>query len=78
MFGRISMNGWNSLATYNINENQSSEFKNTRGNMKCPKKHVKDVFYTSGHMHIYLKCPKIEDLHFLLIFHFQTSHVFFP
>ena len=28
-------------------------------------------------MHFILKCPKIEDFHFRLIFHFETSHVFF-
>ena len=42
----------------------------TRGNMKCPKKHVKDVYLTCDHMHIFLKCPKIEDFHFRLIFSF--------
>ena len=50
---------------------------NTRGTMKCPKKYVKDVFFTWGHMHFILKCPKIEDFHFRFISRFQTSHVFF-
>ena len=49
----------------------------TRGTMKCPKKYVKDVFFTWGHMHFILKCPKIEDFHFRFISRFQTSHVFF-
>ena len=46
-----------------------------RGNMKCPKKHVKDVFFTWGHMHIFLKCPKIEQFYFRLIFCFKIDHV---
>ena len=35
---------------------QSNDHGNRRGNMKCPKKHVKDVFFTWGDMHIFLKC----------------------
>ena len=50
---------------------------NTRGTMKCPKKYVKDAFFTWGHMHFILKCPKIEHFHFRFISRFKTSHVFF-
>ena len=48
-----------------------------RGIMKCPKKHVKDVFFTWGHMHFILKCPKFEQFHFRFISRFKTSHVLF-
>ena len=36
----------------------------TRGIMKCPIKHVKDVF---------LKCPKFEQFYFRFISHFKTT-----
>ena len=49
----------------------------TRGTMKCPKKYVKEGFFTWGHMHFILKCPKIEHFQFRFISRFKTSHVFF-
>ena len=40
----------------------------TKGNMKCPKKHVKDDFVVWWHLHIYLKYPKIEEFYFRFLF----------
>ena len=36
-------------------------WRNTRGIMKCPKKHVKEDFFMWWHFLNFLKCPKIED-----------------
>ena len=40
----------------------------TRGTIKWPKKHVNEVFIMWRHLHFSLKCPKIEHVHFSVIF----------
>ena len=44
-----------------------------RGNMKCPKKYVKEEFIMWWNMHFFSKCPKIEDVHFRFFFCFQNQ-----
>ena len=43
--------------------------------MKCPEKHVKDDFLMWWHLHIYLKCPKIQEFHFRFLRCFTIDHV---
>ena len=43
--------------------------------MKCPKKHVKDIFFTWFHMHKILRCLKIGEFHFRFLFSFKIDHV---
>ena len=51
--------------------------EHTRGILKCPKKHLKDVLFTWCHMHYFFKCPKFEYFDFRFISRFKTSQVFF-
>ena len=52
-----------------------TELHCTGGNLKCPKKHVKDIFFTWFVMHKILKCPKIEQFQFLSLFCSKSHHV---
>ena len=39
--------------------------------------YILNVFFTWGHMHFILKCPKFEQFHFRFISRLKTSHVSF-
>ena len=43
--------------------------------LKCPKKHVKDVFCTWRHIHFFLKYPKTEHIHSRFFSRFKIDHV---
>ena len=46
-----------------------------RGNMKCPKKHMKDDFVMWWHLNFILKCHEFEDFRFRFLFCFKIDHV---
>ena len=49
----------------------------TGGIKKCPEKHVKDIFFTWWHMHLFLKYPKFEHFQFLSLFCSNSYQVLF-
>ena len=57
--------------------NHLENVENTGGYMKCPKKHLKDDFVMWLHLHNILKCPKIEEFYFRILFCFTIDHVLF-
>ena len=55
----------------------SKSMSHTGSNMKCPKKNVKDDFVMSSNLHIYLKCPKIEEFDFRFLIFVEIGHLFY-
>ena len=49
----------------------------TGGTMRCPKKHVNEVFITWRHLNFSLKYPKIEHFHSRFVSRFKIDHVTF-
>ena len=68
---------WNSNSKWNSIRDIYLNFQNTRSNMKCPKKHVKDVFFTGDHMLEKFEMPQIRTLPVSLFFYSKSHHVVF-
>ena len=52
------------IRSFHLPSLETQSVPNTGGYLKCPKKYVEDVFCTWWHMQKFLKCPKIEPIHF--------------